>query len=107
MMVTGLLMTVYPHEPWWNPHTPEGAECGLIGWVQDVAPVDSGVPSEVKQVLVNSLVRQYALLFVGEAAEKSSVWRALPDRWVRQAVPSGMLSRLLSSGFSIVSTVDT
>jgi hypothetical protein len=79
----------------------------LIGWVQDVAPVDSGVPREAKRVLVNALVRRYTLLFVGEAVERSSVWRALPDRWVRQAAPSGILSRLFSSGFSIVATMDT
>jgi hypothetical protein len=105
-MSSGLRMTVHPQEPWWKPRVPDDAVCALIGWIREVAPVDSGVPFDVKHALANALTRQYLLTFVGDRPTAETEWVNLGDRWVRSAKPAGGWRGLSSAGLSLVATAN-
>jgi hypothetical protein len=64
-----------PRELWFPPEAPPGTEAMLIGWVQDVAPVDEGVPANVMEIVTRALTRDYRLTFIDPGAEKSPEWK--------------------------------
>jgi hypothetical protein len=66
-----------PRELWLRPEPPADAERALIGWVQDIAAIDEGVPDDVMRIITRALTHDYRLTFIDPGVEKSSRWRNL------------------------------
>lgn len=64
-----------PRELWFPPAPPPGTDSMLIGWVQDVAPVDEGVPANVMEVVTRAMTRDYRLTFIDPGVERSPEWK--------------------------------
>jgi hypothetical protein len=92
-----------PPQLWLRPEPPADAQGALIGWVQDVAAIDEGVPDDVMRIITRALTQNYRLTFIDPDVEKSSQWRSLE----RHSTRFLKASRLAPwRGYGLTSTCD-
>jgi len=93
-----------PRSLWLKPEIPEGADGAVIGWIQDAAPIDSGVPPDVAQIVAKALVEIYRLTFVDPGRTKSLDWQDQGDYLIRFVRADGIGKLNPSAGYALTST---
>lgn len=94
-----------PRELWLKPEIPEGAAGTIIGWIQDVPPVEGGVPRAVSRVITTALTRNYRLTFVDPGRAKSAGWQDHGEHSTRFLRAEGIGRLNPSAGYGLTSTV--
>jgi hypothetical protein len=93
-----------PRGLWLKPEIPQGSDGAMIGWIQDAAPVDGGVPQDVARVIAEALVKNYRVTFVDPGQTKSPDWQSRGDYSIRFVHPDGIGSLNPSAGYALTST---
>src|SRR5215469_8325701 len=96
-----------PRSLWLRPEIPEGVDGAVIGWIQDAAPVDGGVPEDVARVIAEALTKKYRVTFVDPGRTKSTEWQTRGDDSVRCVRSDGIGRLNPSAGYTLTSTLNS